>query len=330
MQRLTFFKCLGGCLVSVLTVVCLSAGMIVGVGVYYRNQLDKIPIESEEVQVKFDGHERIYRIYVPENLTEPAPLVFVMHGGRGEATSMEQMTRGRFNELADRDGFIVVYPQGLDNEWNDGREGDFQNSDEHSDNRADDVGYFRFMIDEVSNDYAIDQDRIFATGISNGGHMSMRLACDLSDRIAAVGIVTAQMSVSLGETCDPQENVGILIMNGTSDPMVPYDGGDITVFFRKRGKVWSTDTTIDFWIDRYGCGDTPTSEAMPDPEDDGMRVTRYEYQDCGDGAVVLYRVENGGHTLPGGIQYLPSIVIGNTNQDIVGADEIWAFFQSME
>lgn len=330
MRGSTFLKCVGGCLVMVFTVACLSACAVVSVGVYYRNQLNKISIESEEIQVEFDGHDRTYRIYVPDNVTDPAPLVFVIHGGGGEATGMERMTAGGFNDLADRDGFIVVYPQGIDNQWNDGRKDDFRNSDAHTAG-VDDVGYFDFMIDDIASNYAINEDRIFATGISNGGFMSMRLACHLSDRIAAVGVVTAQMSVDLVDTCAPQDPVGILMMNGTDDPLVPYEGGYVKVFFQKRGAIWSTDETIDFWVNYFECDDMPLSERLPDVEDDDMRIQRETYTGCVDGAgVILYQIEGGGHTWAGGIPYLPALIVGHTAEDIVAADEIWAFFQTFE
>jgi polyhydroxybutyrate depolymerase len=325
MRGSTGLKCLGGCLVGILAVACLSACSIVGVGIYYRHRLNQYPVESKAVQVDFDGHERSYRIYVPENLAEPAPLVFVIHGGGGDATGMEQMTKTRFNELADRDGFIVVYPQGIDNQWSDGRADDFRPESHQA--GVDDVGYFNFMIDDVAADYDVDEDHIFATGISNGGFMSMRLACELSDRIAGVGIVTAQMSVDLGKTCQPSEPVKVLMMNGTDDPLVPYEGGHVEVFRRKRGAIWSVDETVDFWVAQNGCDEVPLSERLPDEEDDGMRVERRDYAGCvAGGEVVLYRVEGGGHTWPGGVQYLPSLIVGKATQDMSGADEIWAFW----
>lgn len=310
--------------------ICVVFGALTGWVAWHGYRVNRIALASDPQTVKFDGQERSYRIHVPDNLPAdtPVPLVFAIHGGGGTAEGMERVANGRFNELADQDGFIVVYPQGIDKQWSDGRNDDFR-SDAHQDG-VDDVGYFEFLIDEVSAQYNIDPQRIYPTGISNGGFMSMRLACELSDRFAAVGIVTANLSKDLAATCQPSEPIGIIILNGTNDPLVPYEGGHVKIFWQKRGAIHSTDETVEFWVDHNDCQTPPTVATLADKDpDDKTRVEQSTYADCADNVqVILDKIDGGGHTWPDGVPYLPQFLVGRVSRDINAVDEIWSFFQT--
>jgi polyhydroxybutyrate depolymerase len=233
-----------------------------------------------------------------------------------------------FSRLAEREGFAVAYPQGFEKHWNDGRTGTKWKA--HKEN-IDDVGFLTRLIDHISKECNIDAKRIFSTGISNGGLMSYRLALDIPDRIAAIAAVTANLQVELAQRKDSGAPVSVLIMNGTEDPLVPWAGGDIHLFTRKDlGKVISTEDTVRFWVNRNRCSDVPRVSEEPDrAPDDGTRIRCQVYSGGLKGTeVVLYTVEGGGHTWPGGFQYLSEKIIGKTSRDMNATDVIWSFFKT--
>ncbi len=279
---------------------------------------------AETRNIAFGGTARSYVVYVADTARRaPAPLLVVLHGGGGWAEQMRRYTR--FDAIAAREGFVVVYPQGLDRSWNDGREFSGRRTD------TDDVGFIRAVIDDVrGKGISIDERRIFAAGISNGGFMAQRLACEASRVFAGVASVTATMPAATGERCKPEQPVSVLIVNGTADPLVPYQGGQVTGPFRMatRGAVWSTDATDAFWAKHNQCG-AARREALPDRDkDDRSSVLRYDRAGCRGAQVTLLRIEGGGHTWPGAAQYLPASVIGPVNRDIDGSETIWSFFKS--
>lgn len=199
-----------------------------------------------------------------------------------------------------------------------------------SDGNTDDVGFLAALIDHISQDYTIDPERVYATGISNGGLMSLRLACELSEKIAAVAPVTAALSEDLYATCTPSYPISVLIINGTEDPLVPWDGGEITVGRQKRGRVLSTPDTVAFWVAQNNCEPTPAISQAPDGDpEDGTQVRTEVYRQCDNGAAVaLYTIAGGGHTWPGGRQYLPESIAGKTSQEIDANEAICRFFES--
>ncbi len=234
---------------------------------------------------------------------------------------MDKFTGG-LNPLAEREGFIVAYPDGVDKQWNDGRE-------IFGAANTDDVGFLSALIDHIAEHYTIDPGRVYATGISNGGLMSFRLACDLSEKVTAVAPVTAALSEDLVPNCSPSHPVSVLLINGTEDPLVPWEGGQIKVWRQERGAVISTADTVQFWVAQNHCPGPPNVSWEPDTDlKDGTRVRREAYDGCRDGTkVVLYAVEGGGHTWPGGKQYLPKGLIGRTSRDIDANELIWHFFE---
>jgi polyhydroxybutyrate depolymerase len=278
-----------------------------------------------------EGLERKYLIYSPPlkpGHSGKRPLLFVLHGGGGTYRGMLRLTKGRFNELADRDGFFVVYPQGIDKSWNDGRPDKISGAHRKG---IDDVGFFRALIEHLAAAYPIDSKRIFVTGISNGGLMAFNLGCSLPDKIRAIAPVTAQIPSAIEPLCRSESSVSLVVFNGTEDPLVPYSGGQITVFRRERGEVLSTDETIRIWRKKNRCTSEARAAQLTDNAADGTRVTKIEYTQCAAASkVVLYRIDGGGHTWPDGRQYLPAGLIGRTSRDINACDEIWEFFKSLK
>ena len=269
--------------------------------------------------------ERSYLLYTPANANRNSgvrPLVLVFHGGGGTAKGIAREVGRSLHKIADRDGFFVAYPNAVDKMWDLGA----GVISESLDVRIDDRGYFGDLVDELVRTLPIDDRRIFATGISRGGQASYFVACAHADRIRAIAPVAMPMPAYMLEECAAAPGTGIAILNGTDDPLVPYDGGRIKVGKRERDKVISTDATVEFWRSKNQCSAEASDEQVINTKRDRMQVRRTSWERCEHGPVVLYRIEGGGHTWPSGRQYLPRFVVGRVNKDIDGADEIWSFF----
>lgn len=268
--------------------------------------------------------EREYLVHAPADLPDAAvPLVFVFHGGGGTAAGTPKLTG--FNTVADREKFIVVYPEGIGRGWNDGRE--TKVSQAHRD-EVDDLAFFDALLARLAKEHRVDAGRVFATGISNGGIFSHYLAANRAEKIAAIAPVVGGLAAPFHERFKPARPVSVLIIQGTADPLVPYEGGAIAGRAgRDRGNIVSTDEAIRLWTRADGCGPEPEITPLPDRDRaDECRTEERRWKGGRDGAeVVLWRVENGGHTWPDGPQYLPRLVIGRVTHDF-GSAEIWDFF----
>lgn len=280
----------------------------------------------------YDSLKRTFIIHLPSdyNRSVKLPLVIALHGRGGNGAGMRILTRKGFNHLAERDGFIVVYPDGIERNWNDGRMDEEANDRAHRDN-IDDVGFISALIDYMIEDYNTDPKRVYLTGISNGAIMSYRLACEIPHKIAAIAPVDGNIPIMLFPECSPSLPVSVLAINNTDDPLVPYEGGEIIGGIRKikLGKVLSVDESVGFWVKKNMCSNEPVITEEPDRDPrDGTRVTRTQYINNNDGSeVILYSIDGGGHTWPGGVQYLPERIIGKTCRDIDANEIIWSFFR---
>jgi polyhydroxybutyrate depolymerase len=279
--------------------------------------------ENRDSYIIHGGKKREFHVHIPASYdgTKPVPLVIVLHGGGGVAEQVEKLTK--FSGLADREGFIAAYPQGFNHQWNDGREAAQGRAGRM---KIDDAGFMLKMIKEIKTRYRVNPNRIYACGISNGGFMAMRLACELSDSLAAVAVVCAGMTPYLARNRRPASMISILIMNGTDDPLVPYNGGYVSIGRLKRGQVLSTEDTVKFWRGYNGCMSAPFISGINPDTTDGTEIEKYDYN-CPATEVVLYKVLGGGHTWPCGMQYLPEGMIGKTSRDINATEAIWGFFK---
>jgi polyhydroxybutyrate depolymerase len=274
-----------------------------------------------------DGLERTYRIHIPPELpdnTTPA-LVFVLHGGGGTGEGMERsLTLGGFNSLADQYNFIVVYPDGFEKNWNDGRK---NVSDPAHQQNIDDVGFFTILIDNLSKEFNIDPHRIFATGISNGAMMSYRLACEIPEKIAAVAPVAGALPIDLLSFNISNVPISVCVISGTYDPLVPWEGGLVGFPRNPRGIVLSVPESVSFWVAHDTCSLPPNSTLLPDIDPtDHTWVQRDIYSNgTNNSEVILYTIYNGGHTWPDGYQYFPESLIGRTTHDINANTVIWDF-----
>jgi polyhydroxybutyrate depolymerase len=256
------------------------------------------------------GEKREYVLYVPKSYdrSRPTPLVISMHGAGLWGAAQRDISR--WNELADRKGFIVVYPSGF------GGKGVRVWRAEPGVGLKKDVRFISDLIDTLSAAYNIDSSRIYTNGLSNGGGMSFALSCTMSDRIAAVGMVAAAQTLPW-RWCTDQRPVPMIAFHGTADPEIPYNGGSSWISPRP---FPSTPRWAANWARRNRCGENPVeSTVAPD-------VTRRVYEGCADeAAVVLYTVHGGGHTWPGGMR-LPEWFVGRTTQSIDATSLMWEFF----
>ncbi len=268
------------------------------------------------------GIERRYALYRPKSTGSEGrwPLVVVLHGGGGDASKVAALTR--FNQLADSAGFIVVYPEAVNRHWNDGR--NVRRFKAHRE-LMDDVGFVGALIDRLVSQGGVDPNRVYATGISNGGMMCHRLGIELGERMEAIAPVAAGLAEPLSQTT-PVRPVSVLAINGTADPVVPYEGGGVGLL-RKSGRVLSAPATADFWVNANGCCAAAVIETLPNIDlTDRTRVVRSHW---GGGRasseVLLYTVVGGGHTWPSG--GARSRGFGRTNRDIDATRAIWDFFR---
>jgi len=243
---------------------------------------------------------------------------------------MVKLTLGGFDKLSDKEGFVVVYPDGIGKNWNDGRSGEETGYRAHKEN-IDDVGFISALIDALIKKLDIDPKRVYVTGMSNGAIMSYRLACELTGKIASVAAVAGNIPQNLYPSCSPSRPISVLAINNVNDPLLPWAGKDITGPFglKKLGKVLSTAETIRFWVNHNNCSLSPviTHEPDKDPKD-GTRIRKEVYRNGkNETEVILYAIEGGGHTWPGGYQYLNERIIGKTSRDLDANEVIWDFFK---
>ena len=270
--------------------------------------------QTINASITHDGIQRDYILYIPEiyDGNTAVPLVLNFHGFGSNAS--QQMFYGDFRDIADTEGFLLVHPEGttfIGNQfWNVGFPG--------ISSTIDDVGFTEALIDELATLYAIDLDRVYATGMSNGGFMSFLLACQLSEKIAAVASVTGSMTQDTFDDCNAQRPTPVLQIHGTEDDVVLYNGNTLSI---------PIADVISYWVDYNNCETTPTTTTFPDIDpSDGSTIEHSVYEDGDNGITTEHmKVIGGGHTWPGSV-----INTGGTNQDIDASMEIWLFFSRFD
>lgn len=249
------------------------------------------PVGSADAQwtLMVDGHQRTYWLHVPrEDDGRPLPLVIVLHGHGGTARRIRR-TSG-MNAQADQAGFAVAYPEGTSwfnipwRSWNAGTCCGYAVN-----RRVDDVQFIGAMLDDLQWAHRIDPRRVYVTGMSNGGMMTYRLACELSDRLAAVGVVAGALGV---DACRPSRSVPLLMIHGTADDCILYQGGrSPRSGYRRIDKPLAE--TVALWVTHNRCAPTPRTE-----QHGAVRLDTYT--DCAEGAdVVVATILHGRHVWPG-------------------------------
>lgn len=290
----------------------------------------EIPPGNKEVEFIHDSIPRRTNFYIPKKLKKRnQALILCLHREEESPESMARLTRKSFNDLADQNGFVVGYPEGLNKYWNDGRTDSISLS--HY-NEVDDVGFINRLINYTVDSFSVDPGHVFITGMSNGGLMALRLACELSVKIKGVAVVSASLALDQLVTCSPDSSVSLMMINGTRDPVMPFDGGEMVWEGRSQGSVLSAEGAIHYWLGENNCKEKSSKRDVGNTNlFDETRSERVEFQNCENGTeVALVTVTNGGHTWPGGRQYANEKAIGKTSKDFDAAREIWKFFKGLK
>lgn len=271
---------------------------------------------SQYDSIPHDGDFRTYLLHLPTNYdgTEELPLIIAIHGGFGNAYNMQNMSQ--LSVKANQENFIVVYPEGVEggllnaSSWNAGWCCGFA-----SNSNVDDVGFINALIDSLSDDFSIDLNRVYATGMSNGGFMSYRLACELSHKIAAIAPVSASMAM---EACTPTRPVPVISFHSYLDSSVPHDGGQGDGVSNHYNSP--QDSVMNAWGQLNSC------QNQQDTIIDNADYKFIEWSECDcQSKVEFYITEDGGHSWHGG----NSTIIGDDPSTVINASDLmWEFFQN--
>ena len=295
--------------------------------------------------ILYQGRTRTWLRYVPASVAAQeangsaggsvplVPLVIGLHGG-GETP--EQFAEiGRLNQLAEEQGFVVAYPRAVRFYWNDGREDPTVIS---TDRDIDDAGFISTVIVRAMLSNHIDPTRVYLIGHSNGAMMALRFACERADEVAAVGAILGSIPEKIAPKCVPSRTLPLLLIAGTEDPLLPWDGGDVVIRDVPRGRVISVPDTIALWRENNGCGDVPAVSELPDTDPgDGTTISLEASLDCDEQHEVrLYRVNGGGHRWPGAPElgelrdFAADTWFGKPNNDIDAARVAWEFLEKYD
>ena len=285
----------------------------------------KVPHLSGQVTsgtIQVGGLRRTYLTYIPKGLPRGSPLVLVMHGSDGNGRQMRIASGYGFERLADEHGFAVAYPDGYEGYWNACNiVGDYAANERN----LDDVGFLTALADKLVNDIGVDQSRVFATGISRGGHMAFRLAIEAPSRFRAVAAIAANVPTPDNFKCRPAESgtSSVMIMNGTKDPLNPFEGGEVKFFgLLRRGTVRSSRESVQYFADLNKILTAP--QKLESRASDGMSTERLLWHND-EKEVELVAIHGGGHVIPQPYWRFPRL-LGPTPKEPNGPALIWKFF----
>jgi polyhydroxybutyrate depolymerase len=310
-----------------LALVALLMLCSVAVGLLLRSEIVEEPALKGELirdSMEWQGMARSYTLYLPHWLNAQAALVFVLHGSTGDAQRARMSFAYDFERLAAR-GFIAVFPEGFAGHWNDCRKAATYKANTQ---QVDDVGFLNALRSRLLDEFAADPQRTFITGISNGGQMAYRMALEAPGTFRAHAAVIASLPAPENMDCrTADEAVSMLVMNGTADPMNPYEGGEVAWYglLGSRGRVLSTNDTVSYWRKLAGLDKTAPQRVTYDEADDSGRVEVSRWQSEQGIVIEQFDIVGGGHTVPHPQQSVPRL-LGPTSHDISAAAEIWRFF----
>ncbi len=277
-----------------------------------------LPAGAGTYQIEHDGVTRSFEV-VPAAGPRPAPAIVVLHGGAGTPDRMRRITEFTLHER----GWVEIYPEGIDRQWNDGR-----TVDGNPLRTTDDLGFLRAMIDRLTAEGTIDPRRVYFTGASNGGAITLRVVCEAPELVAGAAVVI--MNLPVGLDCPDSPPVPLMFIQGTDDPLVPFGGGPVTVGkYTGRGEVLSAADTLAQFAWRNRCGAFEEIELPDTYPDDGTRVRLHAYRGCAK-PLLQYIIDGGGHTWPGNKnRRWVEKLLGTTGLDISATFEIEAFFTEL-
>ena len=292
-------------------------------GHYLHAAESVLPGKVVEETLSLGGMDRTYLAYIPSGELSAPPIVIVLHGAMGTGKKMREICGDQFDLVAEKEKCLVVYPDGYQTYWNDCRTA--PKDDAHTKN-IDDVGFITKLIEACSTKWHADPKKVYAVGLSNGGHMCFRLATEIRDKIAGIAVIGANMPGNNYSKCTaPRAGMPVMIVNGTDDPINPFEGGMVRLFYViSKGEVVSSLESARAWLKSENRELHPKIEQMPDLDSaDDTHIERLSWTGS---RVCLYMIHGGGHTVPSGKQYLPVFVVGRVSRDMNMAQEAWRFF----
>lgn len=275
--------------------------------------------KSNNYSFNIDDENRRFTVYSPSNFdaNKEYPVMFALHGRYGNPRNMAKMTN--FNPLADEQEFLVVYPRGFRRSWNDGR-----GEGPAAENDIDDVKFMKGIIGFLKANYPIDENKLFVSGMSNGGFMTMRLACEMSKTFKAFISVTGSLAKEFD--CNPVNPVNLMLIAGTDDDLVPYNGGEVAS--SETFSIGFKDL-LNFWGSINNCSSF-NEEKLPQNHDDGTSVIKFTYKGCdNDVQNILYKINNGGHTWSSGNNFFGEGTTGVNSKELNASEEIMSFCLSL-
>lgn len=277
--------------------------------------------EAYQDSIIHKGLTRRFLVHIPKNLNpnKPVPLVIVLHGGGGTAHTVAALTG--FSLLADSAKFVVVYPEGVNRHWNDGR--DVQQFRAHRE-KIDDPDFISALIDTLTHRLKIDSARIYACGISNGGMMCHRLGIKLAHRLTAIATVAASLPQNLADSFNPSAPLPVLMINGTDDPVVPYEGGPVGIY-AQQGTVLGVEQTAELWAEFNRCLRPPKVTIVAGSNEKPEIIRKIYPGGKNRSRVILYKIIGGGHVWPGGKRRPHRF--GRQVKNFNATAIIWNFFQ---
>ncbi len=269
------------------------------------------------------GVDRTYSYYISETLPALSPLIIVLHKSKSNSSELREMMKFRYEELADQKKFAVLYPDGYERNWNDCRKAPGDSA--HKKN-IDDTGFINRLIDLFTEKYGIDSSKIYVSGMSGGGHMTLRLANEIPGKITAIAPTLTQLPEKRNSVCgEMNQSISVFLLHGTKDPISPYDGGEISLFglFLRQGIVLSAQDTTNHFLKINGLTVKPVISRHKSPNE--TWTEKYIWGENNKPKIWQYIVHGGGHTLPG-TRHLPKFIFGKTCDIRNIADDIVDFF----
>jgi len=269
-------------------------------------------VSAQECKLNVDSVATTYWLHLPKGYTKTKkyPLIVNFHGLGSQA--MKHRNYCEMDKVADQENFIVVYPQSSHQGWNTGI--GFRSYT----NGPDDIAYFNKLLDTLETAFSIDKNRIYATGVSLGGSFVYRVACEMSNRIAAVASVSGLMSDSTLIYCNPVRNIPVLHIHGTKDHIMKYTG---------MHQAFGAEEVVKLWALKDQCENKPDTIHIPNRvKSDHSTAILIKYTHCANGSEVwFYKIDKGGHTWPGSAKQFK--LMGKKNKDFNGSEAVWEFFK---
>jgi polyhydroxybutyrate depolymerase len=272
----------------------------------------------ETLTLTFDSWNRSAQVALPVDSPRSTPIAIVLHGGGGTGARIAEIT-GLDRALTER-GFVALFPDGIAERWNDGRDSD--DSPE-----VDDVAFILALADEAAQRYGANPSRVCIAGASNGAMLAHHIACTAANRLAAIATAMGTLPATHDRFGTPSAPLPVLMIHGTDDPIVPYDGGEVRLQRQTFGEVLSVADTAAFWAVHNGCAPRESIGAGVPPDDQGLRVRcDHHPAQAASADVTVYTIEGGGHTWPGSEPYGPEWLIGKTHHGFGATEVISDFF----